>query len=85
MSWLGTKQFEVVWRGRDPRIYVFAFEHQKTWMAGTRLVKPGQDDCCMVRYETNTGFACDQIFPGQPCAFAGVTTNLLKLKFWIGL
>src|SRR5215471_21015228 len=25
--------------------------------------KPGQDGCCMVRYESNTGFACDQIFP----------------------
>src|SRR5262249_23606022 len=35
MSWLGTKQFEVVLRGLDPRIHVFAFGHQKTWMAGT--------------------------------------------------
>jgi len=76
MSWLGTKQFEVVLRGLDPRIHFFAFGHQKTWVAGA---SPAKTTVPWFDTRPIPALLETQIFPGQPCAQAGLQWRRVKL------
>jgi hypothetical protein len=73
------KPFDAVLRGLDPRIHVFV-SGAKAWMAGSSPAKTKRGS----RFPS---FCRAKIFPGQPCAFAGMTVNysIFNNYFLVGL